>query len=142
MHPTSRGFFLVAFALSACGKPLPPQWEYVHVQRENGLAMRAPITIIYRVGVDTAGRKIKVLEDVVDVDGVADRRLHTYGDFQGSYCEMFDAESWRCTLRAPTDNAVVKQLEMREGRLTEVYFGIVRNFERRARQGAKGRSSS
>ncbi len=127
---SSRGLLAVIaiILLSACSVDT----YYTHVQQENGVGMKAPITHTVRVRLDTLNRVVTWLQDTRDAHGVTDRRIITYGDSSGSPCEFFDRSNWKCELRGAIGE-VLEAPEMKEGRLSRFYWSAMETYSRRRR---------
>jgi hypothetical protein len=105
---------------------------YTYVQHEDGLAMKAPITFTVRVSVDKSKKSVAWVQDAVDVNGVSDRQLRTYGEAPFSPCEIFDDENWRCELRSG-DGKLAERPQMKDGNLSRFYWTSTENYSRSLR---------
>jgi hypothetical protein len=116
---------IVLLATGACRM----ETLYTHVQLEDGIGMKAPITYSVRVRVDTATNVLTWMQDARDAQGVTDRQIRTYGD---STCDIFDERNWRCELRG-VDGKVVEAPEMKDGTLTRFYWTGTDTYRTRRR---------
>jgi hypothetical protein len=94
--------------------------RYTHVQTEDGLGMKAPITHTVRIRVNTASRTVTWMQDLKDVLGVEDRKVTEYGGDGAGVCDVFDEYNWSCSF-APTETAV-EAPTMKDGRLSRFYW--------------------
>ena len=104
---------------------------YTHVQHENGLAMKAPITFTVRVKVNKSKKSVAWVQDIVDADGVSDRQIKTYGEEPYSSCEIFDDDNWNCELKI--DGNLLERPEMKDGKLSRFYFTSLENYSKSRR---------
>lgn len=114
-------------AVGACGDA-----EYTYTQREDGLAMKAPIVHTVRVRVDTARKTVAWLQDSEDSEGVENRQLKTYGGVSFSTCQIFDRHNWNCAILGP-DREEVEKPVMKDGQLTRWYWVDEEKYQRRHR---------
>ncbi|MDF1480675.1 hypothetical protein [Extensimonas sp. H3M7-6] len=125
----ASAFVLVsASALSGCSG----ETVYTHIQQEDGLAMKAPITFTVRIRLDVKNKVVTWMQDAEDANGVASRQIRTYGDFPDSTCEVFDDKNWKCEIRG-SDGTVLESPEMKDGVLSRFYWTQTQKFKRRWR---------
>lgn len=106
--------------------------EYVYVQTEDGLGMKAPITHVVRIKVDTSKKTVTWLDDYSDANGIHNREQRTYGGGPADFtsCEFFDVTNWGCVMKS-TAGEVIESPMMQDGRLTRVYWGQVERYDTR-----------
>jgi hypothetical protein len=106
--------FLLAVA-SGCGGP--DQREYVWTRPEPAIGRGSPTTFVVRISVDSKSKSVVWFEDAHDSDGDVGRNTQTWDD-----CKFLDDNNWQC------ETGVPNQIEMRDGRLIQQYWGEQRNF--------------
>lgn len=129
-RPVRALTFVLASAGTLGGCTVEP--VYTHVQHEDGLAMKAPITSTVRISLDARNKVVTWMQDAEDALGVTNRQIRTYGDFPGSTCEVFDDSNWKCEFRG-TDGTVHESPEMKDGVLSRFYWTKTQKFKRRWR---------
>lgn len=125
---------LVLASLGACGSSTPfIAKEYMWVQKEDGMAMKAPIT--YRVRYHWAKDTLYWSENVTDVRGVQDLQNSKYAT--GALitllqdCKYFDDDNWSCTTRDMSQGNVILAQTMKDGKLSWYYWGDQREMKTR-----------
>ena len=128
LRGTSRLFVLFAMLTAGCA----PEQVYVYVQQEDGLGMKAPITVTVQIRVDEPNKVVTWMQDAQDSLGVKDRQIRTYGSYSGSVCQVFDAENWTCENRG-ADGTILEKPEMKNGVLSRFYWVQMQNYKRHYR---------
>lgn len=105
---------------------------YMHVQQEDGFAMKAPIAFTVRIRIDATSKVVTWMQDAEDALGVTDRQIITYGGSPDSTCEVFDDSNWKCEIRG-LNGAVFERPEMKDGVLSRFYWTETQKFQRRWR---------
>lgn len=125
-------FGRIALILSFVGFLSGCQTErvYTYVQKEDGVARKAPITLTVRINIDKAKKVVTWLQDTEDARGITDRQIRTYGSASWASCEIFDDNNWRCEMRAP-DGDVLERPEMKDGVLSRFYWNDTERYTRR-----------
>ena len=107
--------------------------EYVWVQKEDGLAMKAPITI--RVRYRWAHDTLYWSQNLTDANGTQDLRKDSWfssdlGLLGRVVCNYWDDDNWSCIDFGPRGNVLMSQ-SMKDGTLTWDYWTDIRKMKKR-----------
>ena len=121
----------LVLSLGGCSSSTPfVAKEYVWIQKEDGIAMKAPIT--YRVRVRWSKDTLYWSQQAEDANGVTDIISETEAVSSTLFpCKYFDAENWSCAFIGLGDGRVLVKKEMKDGTLTWYYWGEQRRMEPR-----------
>ena len=131
---TAESALLLFLSLGACSPSTPfIAKEYMWVQKEDGLMMKAPITI--RVRVRWVKDTLYWSENVTDAKGFQDLRTEKYYSFSvpalgGAKCEYWDSDNWSCESRS-ADYKVFSAQKMKDGKMMWYYWGDTREMKTR-----------
>jgi hypothetical protein len=111
---------LLVGALGACGKI---QREYVWTRQEPAAARRSPTTFVVRISIDPASKSVVWFEDVHDADGDLGRNTHAWKN-----CTFLATDNWKCETGFVFGQHIPNDIEMKDGKLFQHYWGEERNF--------------
>lgn len=121
---------MCVFASTLCG--CAKEVTYTRVQKEDGVAMKAPITFTVRIRLDADNKVVTWMEDLVDSQGATHRDIRTYGGSSLSACAVFDEKNWNCEIHG-VNGDVLERPEMRDGALSRYYWGKKEEYRRHRR---------
>ncbi len=111
-------------SVSGCGDPA--QQEYVWTRPGPAMGRRLPTTFVVRISIDRQNKSVVWFEDVRDGDDNIDQSTKTWNS-----CEFLDDSNWHCEAGAVFGQGIPNDIEMRDGKLVQRYWGEVRDFQLR-----------
>lgn len=90
------------------------------------MGRRSPTTFVVRISIDRNSKSVVWFEDAHDSDGDLGRNTKTWND-----CKFLDDSNWQCETGTVLGERIPDDIEMRDGKLVQLYWGERRNFELR-----------
>lgn len=112
--------------LTSCGDAA--RKEYVYTRPTPAAGRRTPTVFVVRVAVDRIANTVVWAQDVHDGDGDLGRELQTW-----EHCTILDEANWDCPAVVVPVQGEVNHVRMRDGSLTQHYWGENRIYELRHR---------
>jgi hypothetical protein len=112
---------LLVVVASGCGNRI--EREYVWTRATPAIARRSPTTFVVRLRVDPEKRSVVWFEDVHDSDGDLGRTSKTWSD-----CTFLDDSNWECKTGVVLGQVIPDDIEMKDGKLRQGYWGEQRDF--------------
>ena len=111
-----------AFLLVSCGEGV--RQEYRYTRQTPAVGRKTPTVFVVRVAVDRSANTVVWAEDVHDSEGDLGRELQTW-----EHCTILDDSNWDCPAVVVPVQGEVNHVQMRDGNLTQRYWGESRNFQ-------------